>query len=340
MLLIDPQYVARVAAAQAPEDLHDLVQKAIELEHATIPTYLAAWFSLKPGTNAAIAQILRSVVIEEMLHMSIAANLLNAIGGTPQIDVPGFVPSYPGPLPMGIGNGLIVGLERFSARLVADTFMKIEEPEEPLSFPALLAAAPQYATIGKFYQAVLEKLQDLGPGAFKGDPARQLGGTQWFSGMLMPITDLASATQGVNTIVVQGEGTSQTPQDASGDLAHYYRFSQIVEGRCLVQAADGHWAYAGLPVSIDSAGVYPAEANAKSANYPAGSAARNVADIFNTAYSNLLRALHRTFNGEPGHIDVAMGAMYDLRFAAQDVMNTPRPSGGGVCGLPFEYVPA
>jgi hypothetical protein len=86
------------------------------------------------------------------------------------------------------------------------------------------------------------------------------------------------------------------------------------------------------------AGVYPMEANAKSANYPAGTRARQVVDIFNASYSELLRALHRTFNGEKGQIDSAMGLMYDLRFAAQDVLRTPKPGGTGVCGLPFEYV--
>lgn len=340
MLLIDPQYVSRVEAAEAPEDLHQLVQAAIELEHATIPAYLAAWFSLKPGRNEAVGEILRSIVVEEMLHMSIAANLLNAIGGEPQIDVPGFIPSYPGPLPMSIGNGLIVGLERFSARLVSDTFMKIEEPAHPIVFSSAAGEAPQYSTIAAFYDALLVKLQDFGPGAFKGDPARQLAGTRWFTDLLTPITDFDSAKAGVTLIVTQGEGTPQSPaDDNAGDLAHYYRFSQIVEGRCLVQTASGQWTYGGVPVSIDSDGVYLAESNARSANYPAGSRARNVVDTFNVTYSNLLRALHRTFNGEPELIDVAIGAMYDLRFAAQDVMNTARPSGGGVCGLPFEYVP-
>jgi hypothetical protein len=39
------------------------------------------------------------VVIEEMLHMTIAANVLNAVGGHPAIDRPDFVPNYPEDLP-------------------------------------------------------------------------------------------------------------------------------------------------------------------------------------------------------------------------------------------------
>ena len=38
------------------------------------------------------AELIESVVMEEMLHMVLAANVLNAIGGTPSIGRPGFVP--------------------------------------------------------------------------------------------------------------------------------------------------------------------------------------------------------------------------------------------------------
>ena len=66
-----------------------------------------------------------------MLHMAICANLLNAIGGTPQINHANFVPTYPGPLPLGIADGLTVSLEKFSLGLVQNVFMEIEEPAHP-----------------------------------------------------------------------------------------------------------------------------------------------------------------------------------------------------------------
>ena len=44
-----------------------------------------------------------------MLHMTIACNLLNALGRAPLIDAADFVPCYPGPLPLGIGTDLSVG---------------------------------------------------------------------------------------------------------------------------------------------------------------------------------------------------------------------------------------
>ncbi len=61
--------------------LRGALQQAVMLEHATIPTYLYALYSLEPGKNAEIQQLITSVVIEEMSHMALACNILNAIGG-------------------------------------------------------------------------------------------------------------------------------------------------------------------------------------------------------------------------------------------------------------------
>ena len=107
----------------------DTLQDAIELEHSTIPLYLYALSSLDPRKNASIAQILQSVVIEEMLHMALAANVVNALGGSPQIDKPDFVPCYPGPLPGGVESDLTVHLAPFSM-LQLETFLNIETPHD------------------------------------------------------------------------------------------------------------------------------------------------------------------------------------------------------------------
>jgi len=68
------------------------LQNAIELEHSTIPPYLYALYSLAPGANKEVAEIIESVVIEEMLHITLASNVLNALGGTPVLDRPDGVP--------------------------------------------------------------------------------------------------------------------------------------------------------------------------------------------------------------------------------------------------------
>ena len=71
--------------------LRNMLQTAIQVEHSTIPLYLSSLYSIK-DSGSWPANLIRGVAIEEMLHMTVAANILNAIGGHPAIDRPGFVP--------------------------------------------------------------------------------------------------------------------------------------------------------------------------------------------------------------------------------------------------------
>ena len=66
------------------DDLRRHLQWAIELEHATIPPYMCALYSLDPERNPEAAQVVSTVLTEEMLHLALAANLLNAVGGAPK----------------------------------------------------------------------------------------------------------------------------------------------------------------------------------------------------------------------------------------------------------------
>src|SRR3954454_15054661 len=79
--------------------LQEHLQWAIELEHFTIPPYLCALYSLNPARNADAAEVIASVLMEEMLHLTLAANLLNAVGGRPRIDTPRLLRPYPRPFP-------------------------------------------------------------------------------------------------------------------------------------------------------------------------------------------------------------------------------------------------
>lgn len=103
----------------------------MQLEHATIPPYLLALYSIHPGSNNEASQILRVVVVEEMLHMTLAANVLNAVGGTPNLSAKGFVPLYPTGLPDG-EKDFEVSLSRFS-KSALDTFLKIERPDHDMA---------------------------------------------------------------------------------------------------------------------------------------------------------------------------------------------------------------
>jgi rubrerythrin len=83
------------------ESLQEHLQWAIELEHSTIPPYLCALYSIEAGHNAEATEVLSSVMVEEMLHLTLAANLLNAVGGRPRLDIPEMLPDYPHSLPHG-----------------------------------------------------------------------------------------------------------------------------------------------------------------------------------------------------------------------------------------------
>jgi hypothetical protein len=335
MLYVKAQTIETLADVQAA------LGNAIQLELSTIPPYLTALYSIDPSntTNTAIAALIRSIAIEEMLHMAIACNVLNAVGGTPAIDVAGFPPAYPGPLPMGIGTQpggppFIVSLQKFSIDAVTGTFMVIEEPEDPLVFAtaaARTAAVPEFQTIGEFYSAISMVIGNLGQAIFTGNPALQVTG--WFaSDELFPVTTVATAQQAIAIIMQQGEGTTTSPLDEEGELAHYYKFAEIAKGFQLVPdaTAPNGYSYTGAPIPFDPAGVFPMVTNPSQVTLPAGSMVAQMADQFDATYSTLLTALNGTFNGAPGNLNVAMGLMYSLRVQAQDLMQ--QPIGGTTTG--------
>ena len=346
MLKIDPKFLERVRAATSSDDLFDLVGEAIRLEHATVPPYLTAMLSLHPEKNREIWSIIHSVVVDEMLHMTIACNLLNALGRPPLIDDAGFVPKYPGPLPLGIGTDLTVGLEPFSTDLMKNVFMKIEEPEEPLVFPVIaLEATAQFATIGQFYTALIDKIQELGPSIFVGNPSRQVV-NQWYAPERMfPITDVPSAVKALKIIVEEGEGTPDSPLQDDGDFAHYYRFEEIFHLRRLVRdpSTPKGFSFSGEKLPFDSTAVYPLTPNQKLADLDPTSEGARRANQFAFVYTKLLKALQRVFDGDPGHFDAALGLMFELKLAGQIACALPaikngQPTGKNV-GPAFFYQP-
>jgi hypothetical protein len=341
MIKLQRAAIAAIEAAANPADLYPWLQSAIELEHSTIPPYLTAMFSLMPGTNDNIARLIRSIVVQEMLHMTIAANILIAIGGSPSINTASFIPKYPGPLPLSIGGtGFVVGIEPFSKPLVQNVFMTIEEPEDPIPVRAFAAAGPvpDFATIGEFYAALKTKLAGFSDSIY-GHVDRQV--LQWFpASMLFPIGNGASAARGIDIIVDQGEGTSTDPFQSPGNPAHYYKFGEIFYGRKIIKTATG-FAYAGDPVPFDPAGVYPMRPNPQIHYFEPGTQARTKIEEFSYAYSSLLNALHTAFNGQPAQIETAIGLMYSLKMIAVSLMQTPLGDGSNMTvGPSFEYIDA
>ena len=298
------------------EGLRLALQAAIRLEHGTVPTYLYTLYSIKNGYNRAAQQIIRSVVMEEMLHMTVACNLLNAIGGSPVIADPGFPMQYPGSLPGGVQNGLQVNLAPLSLDHIGEVFMGIEQPEDPLNFPTGVQNPPK--TIGMYYEGICNQLQES---FFTGDPARQVVVNWWPSTELFPVTDLASAKRAIGIIVEQGEGTTETPEDQAAEYAHYYRFAEIFHGNRLIKnpnatpstPPDERFLYGGDPVPLDPTGVQQLLINPKAGLYPADSPAAVANDAFNATYTTLLRSLQVVFTGQPQRLGSAIGIMESLK---------------------------
>jgi hypothetical protein len=325
------------------EGVRAALQHAVQLEHATIPVYLYTLYSLRPGTNREVADIIRSVVIEEMLHMTMACNLLNSIGGAPVLDHLGFVPKYPGPLPGGVDASLTVSLAPMSLGHVHDVFMGIEEPETPLRFKALSVDKDRPVTIGMFYRKISSQLQKS---FFSGDASRQVVADWWDRQELFPITNLDEARRAIQIIVEQGEGTDLEPLDLEGDYAHYYRFAEIVHGRRLIKnpnagpesPPDQRYIYGGAAVIFDSGQVLPLETNPGLQPYPAGSGAQVAVDAFNASYTNLLRCLHQVFNGRPEMLRSAIGTMESLKEQARAITSI-KVDPETFAGPTFQYKP-
>ncbi len=331
--------------------LCNALQNAIKLEHATIPPYLLAYYTLiqtNPGARFARNQI-RTIVNQEMVHMALACNILNAIGGTPKIADAAFVPTYPGPLPMGIQGDLSVHLKRYSRDLVRNVFMRIEEPVCPLTIP-VKSAFPQartIETIGEFYRDIQTELvrQDKQDGIFtKGDKSKQVG--QLDRVQVMTVTDIHSAMMAISTIVTQGEGTSTTPASMGSQVAHYYTFEQFVQGMQIVQDETGHFVFdPSKPIQIDDrTDIIQMVDDPQLATYDvADQQIVQLADQCDQIYSDVLRILDQGFNGQPDKVNDAIELMADgLDAAIRAVLKAPITTGhnqGMYAGPRFRFVP-
>ncbi|MGW1168248.1 ferritin-like domain-containing protein [Streptomyces sp. NPDC002550] len=340
------------------DDLISYLNAALALEHATIPPYLTAYYSIRSTTNSDAAHIIRVAAVEEMLHLTLVANVLNAIGGKPDLTRPGFVPSYPAYLPDG-EQDFTVDLRPFSPEAV-ETFCKIERPGKAPSADArlvrttdsgrpLLASSPtvegmRFYSIGEFYEEIIEGLEKVAaddPGLFCGSPALQVGPEYYYSGggAVIVVSDLDSARQALRFIAAQGEGLDSGIYDADGELAHYYRFRQLQLGR-YYQPGDKPDAPSGPSLSISWDDVYKVKVSARLADFPPGSELARTARDFNADYGALLALLTKAFNGRPSLMQDAVCAMFRLRDGFNRLVCNPLPGSDGLHAAPTFEIPA
>jgi rubrerythrin len=138
---------------ESKQQLKEYLQYAVILEFATIPPYLTALYSLQDKSSEAY-QAIRSVAIEEMLHINLASNLMNSIGYSPQFV--GQIASYPATLLPPVLDGPRVQLMAASTELMQKTFMAIEQPG-PVQEPE---EGQPFKTIGQFYAAIEKLFED------------------------------------------------------------------------------------------------------------------------------------------------------------------------------------
>ncbi|GAB2841621.1 hypothetical protein GCM10022221_46080 [Actinocorallia aurea] len=330
------------------DDLREHLQWAIELEHATLPPYLCALYSLDPERNPEAAQLVAGVFVEEMLHLALAANLLNAVGGSPLLDTPRMLPRHPRRLPHG-DPSLELSLLPFGPDAL-DMFLRLEQPA-PVDSPA----QPEgYTTIGQFYAAIEDGLKDLCAGlgeeaVFAGDPERQVQNRHFrhTAGRIVAVTDLASALTALAEIVEQGEGLLRDEvwdgdrdvhHPERDEVAHYYRFHELKVGRRYRRGDTPASGPTGDPIRVDPAGVHRMRRDPRLDDHEPGHPIRDAQEEFNHAYSGLLHLLEQAFNGSPRLLAVATGTMYGLQEQAEALMRMP-DGDGLTAGPTFDYVP-
>lgn len=336
---------SKLCRIQSVEELRRYLQVALQLEHSTIPPYLTALYSLHPDTNIDAARIITSVVVEEMLHLTLVANVLNAVGGSPDLTTRDFVPHYPAHLPDGESD-FEVGVGPFSPSALT-TFLRIERPGEPeharfvsrLRSPRALlpsyhdsaGATMHFYSIGEFYREIDRGLGVLaatlsarGDDLFSGDPTRQITSDFRYSGggEVIAVTDLDSARAAIRLICEQGEGLGGAIYDEEDELSHYYRFQQIRLGR-FYQRGDVAGHPSGAAFDVDWKAVYPVTPNARVEEYPEDSRARRLAADFCVAYGAFLAQLTVALSGRADLLDAAVGEMFKLKDLALEIVRTP-----------------
>ncbi|MEA1903734.1 MAG: ferritin-like protein [Actinomycetota bacterium] len=284
---------------ETPQDLRDHVALAIQVELSTVPPYLYAMYSIEDHGSEA-AMLLRSIVVEEMLHAALASNLLLAIGGTPDFTSTAYMPAYPADLPHH-RPPLRIDLAPCSLEQIESVFMRIEQPETR----GAPAQPDEFETLGQFYHALELGLEAVSRNyELFANPQReaQMSDPTFYqpvafdaedSGGLVGIEDLDSALEAIEIIVHQGEGMSDDKwaDPDHQELTHYYKLLQIHDGQSPLGPVRD------LPT------------NPRTGDYPPP--VREVAELFNAVYRSLYLVMDRLFAAESNK-RLAVGVLYIL----------------------------
>lgn len=307
------QYVEHAGPIRTIAALRDHLKEACRIEMSTIPVYLYALYSLKvtipkdrASTQPAFAQIgayetIRSVVIEEMLHVLLARNLLTAVGGHVRFATDSFTPDYPEPMLHRVPR-LVLHLRRCDDTQLKG-FMEVETPDQGPHDDT--PETDTYHTLAELYESIEEGFEYLDAhhhDELWKDPraAHQVSvryhpyWAQSGGGAPIVVTDLPTARQAMKTIVLQGEGRRRSefvgrnplkpiaPDNPPG-FSHYEKFTRVLEGW------EPRW-----PAGLDeTSGLWPVETDPHPARWPAD--VRALSDLFDGCYAYTLALLDELY---------------------------------------------
>ena len=290
------------------ESLAYALSEAAELEHGLMCCYLYAAFSIGrrseqrfPAHAAAIARWraeITDIARDEMIHLALVSNLLNAVGAAPHLQRPNF-PVAAGYHPAGIR----VSLAPFCLATIQH-FVYLERPDDVIEREGagfagrsytrighvgrLVPSGQDYETLGDLYRWIRDGFAHLvelhgEPGVFCGDPRLQVTSADLGLPGVIAVVDLASAQRVIDTIVTQGEGAPSCPGHS-----HYSRFSAIRRELEAILAVEPGFAPAAGVVHNP---VMRPPANPEGLVWIDAEPAASVLDVANAIYAFTLRCL-------------------------------------------------
>jgi hypothetical protein len=174
---------------------------AVAIELYTIPFYTTVMTSIKSEDSEAY-KILRGILIEEMMHLQLAANLCVALDTTPRLSIPNYTRDIPYLKPGVVINA---DMEPLNARTMAE-MLAIETPEDVVADGSLYRGPDfPYSSIGEMYHALLCGIERVGVENFgwKTENQQKFWADQGYPQIIQNLEDAKRAIQAIEE---QGEG--------------------------------------------------------------------------------------------------------------------------------------
>jgi CDGSH-type Zn-finger protein/uncharacterized Fe-S cluster protein YjdI len=300
------------------EELIYLLTEAAQFEHVVMCTYLYAQWSLKKDESEGITAeeraaidrwrtSIRSVALEEMLHLSLVNNLMAAFGATPHLSRPDF-PIRQGYFPSDLDFHLapfneatmqhFVFIERPEGIEVKDGagFTHESHYQRIVCSDLLTPTARDYGSQGHLYHGIAQAIRSLAnelgeDKLFIGHGEAQLSSAEFPLPGLFEISGVETAMKAIEEIVSQGEGAPAHREDS-----HYARFEAIRREFLELKQArpDFEPAY---PAAINP--VLTEFADEASTTRVTDPLARKVVDLGNALYGLMLQTLAQVCSPVP-----------------------------------------